>query len=517
MRLTSKWGTSAIAVLLLGMTLAGCTSGDNNGNGNADKGGNSAESGKSAATVKLNLFVSGSNLPAPQEDFILQKLNKDLNMDLSFNVAAPTEYEQQLNVKIAGGSAPDIFSVTKAQLQNYVKQGILLDLDPYLDRMPNVKKMLSDNDLNKTRVNGKLYGIPKRAYLPMATYWVRKDWLVKLKLEIPKTVEDFANVAKAFTEQDPDGNGKKDTYGLTGSGIGSPDAVNAPSTFDPIFSAFGVATPGQFMIKDNQAVYSTLQPEMKDAIAYIRDLVEKGYVDPEFMSNVMTKSQEKAFQGQAGIVYLNWGEMAKDDFVKQYKAINANADWVQVPALTGPGGTYQGSFDIGSTGGRYAFPKQLADDPEKLDKVLAYIDYITAGPGSMLVMYGLEGVHYKLEGEKVVPTDKISETGFAFNHQLTGRDERNYLTTKFPKQQPLIDFAAEEPRIETYNEIVPVPAEFPLSDKTRFEIEELTKFIFGDKPLNQYDSFAKELQTNFGLDAYQAAASDTLKSLGYLK
>lgn len=512
MWLKSKWGLTALAALMLSLTLAGCGSSKDEGN-SSGKGGDS----KSAAPVKLNLFVSGSSLPAPQEDFILQKLNEALNMDLSFNVAAPTEYEQQLNVKIAGGSAPDIFSVSKAQLQNYVKQGILLDLDPYLDKMPNVKKMLTENDLNKTRVNGKLYGIPKRAYLPMATYWVRKDWLEKVNLPLPKTIEEFANVAKAFTEQDPDGNGKKDTYGITGSGIGSPDAVNAPSTFDPIFSAFGVSTPGQFMIKDNKVVYSTLQPEMKEAIGFIRDLVEKGYVDPEFMSNTMTKSQEKVFQGQAGIVYLNWGEMAKDDFVNQYKAINANAEWVQLPALTGPGGTYQGSFDIGSTGGRYALPKQLADEPEKLNKVLEYIDYITGGPGSLLVMYGVEGVHFNKEGDNIVPTDKIAETGYAFNHQLTGRDERNYLTTKFPKQQPVIDFAAQEPRIETYNEIIPVPADFPLTDKTRFEIEELTKFVFGDKPLDRFEEYNNDLKSKFGLDAYQAAAEETLKSLGYVK
>ncbi|MDG0792320.1 extracellular solute-binding protein [Cohnella ginsengisoli] len=512
----SNGGKSAIFVLLLATALTGCASGNNDGQASGGDAGQK-EGKESGAPVKLNLFVSGTNLPAPQEDFILQKLNKDLNMDLSFNVAAPTEYEQQLNVKIAGGSAPDIFSVSKAQLQNYVKQGILLDLDPYLDKMPNVKKMLGENDLNKTKVDGKLYGIPKRAYLPMATYWIRKDWLDKLKLGMPKTTDDFAKVVQAFTEQDPDGNGKRDTYGLTGSGIGSPDAVNAPSTFDPVFSAFGVATPGQFMIKDNQVVYSTLQPEMKDAIAYIRDLVEKGYVDPEFMSNVMTRSQEKVFQGQAGIVYLNWAEMSKDEFVKQYKAINPNAEWVQLPALTGPGGTYQGSFDIGSTGGRYAFPKQLADDPQKLDKVLAYIDYITAGPGSFLVMYGLEGVHFNLEGDKVVPTDRISETGYAFNHQLTGRDERNYLTTKFPKQQALIDFAANEPRIETYNEMIPLPADFQLADKTRFEIEELTKFVFGNRPMAQFEDYTKTLQSQYGLDAYRQAAADTLKSLGYLK
>ena len=43
---------------------------------------------------------------------------------------------------------------------------------------------------------------------------IRKDWLAKLGLKEPQTVDDLYTIAKAFTEQDPDGNGKKDTYGL---------------------------------------------------------------------------------------------------------------------------------------------------------------------------------------------------------------------------------------------------------------------------------------------------------------
>jgi hypothetical protein len=40
---------------------------------------------------------------------------------------------------------------------------------------------------------------------------LRKDWLDKLGLEIPKTTDDLYEVAKAFTELDPDGNGVDDT------------------------------------------------------------------------------------------------------------------------------------------------------------------------------------------------------------------------------------------------------------------------------------------------------------------
>lgn len=189
---------------------------------------------------------------------------------------------------------------------------------------------------------------------------------------------------------------------------------------------------------------------------------------------------------------------------------------MQLPALTGPGGTYQGSFDIGSTGGRYALSVALEEEPEKLDKLLEYIDYITGDEGGKLVMYGVEGEHYNLEDGKVVPTDRVSETSYAFNHQLTGRDELNYLRTKFDKQQSYVTFAAEEPRLYTYNEFIPIPEGVSINDKTRYETEEMSKFIFGQRPLEEFGDFADKLVNDFKVNVFMEEAKSVLQELGYL-
>ena len=66
--------------------------------------------------------------------------------------------------------------------------------------------------------DGKIYGVFNKfegGTLPT----VRQDWMEKLNLEEPKTLDDFYNVFKAFKEQDPDGNGKDDTYGLSTAGL----------------------------------------------------------------------------------------------------------------------------------------------------------------------------------------------------------------------------------------------------------------------------------------------------------
>src|SRR5690606_29761496 len=166
---------------------------------------------------KFSVFVSGSNMVPAEQDVITKQLNKDLNMNMEFNVVT-TEYAQQLNVRMAGGNAPDVFQVDKNQLHEYTKQGLLLDIEQYLDRMPQIQASYSKEDLDRSRINGKLYAIPKRPYLPMSTLGVRQDWLDTLGLERPKTLEDIKNIAIAFKEDDPDNNNKPDKYAFTGIG-----------------------------------------------------------------------------------------------------------------------------------------------------------------------------------------------------------------------------------------------------------------------------------------------------------
>ena len=41
-------------------------------------------------------------------------------------------------------------------------------------------------------------------------FYIRKDWLDRLGLSVPTTVDELYAVLKAFREQDPNGNGRKD-------------------------------------------------------------------------------------------------------------------------------------------------------------------------------------------------------------------------------------------------------------------------------------------------------------------
>ncbi|KIL40602.1 hypothetical protein SD70_12770 [Gordoniibacillus kamchatkensis] len=497
------------AGLMLTSILAGCSSGGAP-QPTATKAGDAGAAPK--GPVKVSVFVSGPGVPSPDKDPILQELNKALNMDLEFNVAS-SDYAQQLNVKVAGGTPPDIFEVNKTQLEELSKQGLLLDLGPYIDKMPNVKKTYTPEEMNKGKAGGKQYSLLKRGLQQQNSLWIRKDWLDKLGLQPPKTLDDFKKVLIAFTENDPDGNGKKDTYGLTGVGDFTP--IHA---FTPVYAAFGLPIPGNYMVENGKVVYSTLDPRTPQAIAYIAELIKLGVVDPELMANKGLKDQQKAFQGMAGVIYRAWGELAKDNYVADYKKINPNAEWVPVGALTGPGGTFSGFYDQGNAWSRIALPKSLEKKPEVLNKVLEYLNYITEpGEGQNLVNYGVKGKHYEIVNGEIKLLPAINEIAYSYQVQLTGRTEGSYLKTKFPNQAKVIDFTANLPVVKVYNGLISNPPGVVVDDKNRFEQEEIVKFMYGKRPLAEYSQFIDTLNKTYQLPLYLQEAEKSLKAAGYIQ
>ncbi|MGG1550232.1 extracellular solute-binding protein [Paenibacillus ferrarius] len=508
---------------LLAMTFAGGTliAGCGSSTSSTSSTTTPADSSKAAATtaassgkaVKLDIIETGNGLPSPDQDIIKQELDKALNTEINLTVyASGDDYKNQVNVRMASANFPDLFAVDRQQLKQFSDQGLLLDLTPYMDKLKQTKDFIGDASLKKGQLNGKTYAISKSPQVPYNTYWIRKDWLDKLNLKMPTTPEELYNVAKAFTEQDPDGNGKKDTFGLTGSKF---------AAFEPIWGAYGIAYAGgvpSLYVKDNKMVNALYDPSMKEALASTQKLVASGAVDPELMANTGLQHQQKAIKGQAGIVYLDWPNVTKDQFVEQIKAVNPNANWVQVEALKGPGGQFVSGYDIGASAGMYAIPKSLEKNPEKLQKVFDLLNYVSGKDGSPLVQYGVKGKHYNLEGTKVVPTDLMGkEGGYFWLYQFTGRPEMEYLTVKFAPQAKFMEYASKQPHIDVLNGFVDFPNGYNAADANRYIEEEMSKFIYGKRPLSEYDSFLKTLESSMNYKTYLDAAEKRIKELGYVK
>lgn len=448
----------------------------------------------------------GTQMPKDEDNYVKKAIDEALNVDLKLTLtAAADEFIQKLNIRAAGSDLPDVMVFNgRNEFQEYVKRNILLDLEPYKSKLGPIEEAIGENIYSRVAVGGKHYGVSLNPNAIRAAFWVRKDWLDKLQLPVPKTLDDVFEVAKAFTEQDPDGNDKKDTFGITGELGSLAHLVNLQhGTADALY------------LKDGKMVNGIFQPEYRDSLAYMQKVLNSGVIDPEIASNKSDTAKDKAFQGKAGIIIADWPAIMKDAEVEKWKGANPNADFVMVHELQGPKANVLSSIDVSSSSGIVAISAKVAQDETKLNRILELLNYTAVGAGSELVQFGQEGTHFTKENGKVVLTDKAGEANFTWLYQLAGRPEAEYLATKFPKQIQYVEWSDQMEMLQTYNGFVVYPENYNAADADRFKSEEILKFQYGKNKLDQYDKFLEQLNTTFKYQTYQDSAMQQLKELGY--
>ncbi|MCU6709023.1 extracellular solute-binding protein [Paenibacillus sp. J5C_2022] len=498
-----------VVVICLAL-LSACTNGGTKNNNGGHEDANSSDKGDSPSSKLVDIeymtVVTGSTPPDEDKDYVRNKFREELGLSIKrtlFN--DPAEFKNQFNVRLAAGNYPDIFTVDRLSMSEYVNQGLLLDLTPYLDKLKPVMGVLSEEDLRKGQVNGKLYAIPKRPSGTYASTWIRKDWLDHLNLEVPKTLDEFLAVAKAFTELDPDGNNQDDTYGVTGTGL---------LTFSAIFGAHGVGMPGTTYLKEGQLTNSLYDPHMADAINYIKNMMDMGVVDPDILSYSGAEAADKLYEGKAGISFVSFVYLTSVANKPKVTALDPHAEWIQIAPPAGPGGSYDGSNDIGSTPGLLSLSSSLAEEPEKLDKIIEMLNYVATPEGELVVTLGEEGKHWEQNDEGVkkrTPGDHSTELTFIY--QFLGRNDLSHLAS-IGYEEDVVKFAASTPRIETYDAFTLTPDHFNRADATRFIEEEMAKFVYGKRSISEYDDFLQTLGTTFGYQTLMDSVEQQLKDLG---
>src|SRR5690606_36668302 len=113
-----------------------------------------------------------------------------------------------------------LFPYTTLFRSQLAEADLIEDLTPYWEQYASdeLKELYAEQGtavLNSGTVNGKIMGIGKADVYGDGVYlWIRKDWLDKLSIPEPTSLQDVLKISEAFTTQDPDGNNVNDTYGL---------------------------------------------------------------------------------------------------------------------------------------------------------------------------------------------------------------------------------------------------------------------------------------------------------------
>lgn len=244
-------------------------------------------------------------------------------------------FTQKMNVTLAAGNLPDITLVNPAQLRRLVDYDMVSDMTGYFDSYASpLTKVVYNQEgtatLDSVTINGKLMAIPEPySFVERAQYiWIRRDWLKKLDLKPPRTMEELLAAAEAFSASDPDGNGRKDTYGIAitknlyGGCMGT----------EGFFAGYH-AYPNMW-VEDasGKLVWGSTLPETKKALGKLAEMFRAGVIDREFSVKDDSKNAGTIIAGKVGIEYgEQWNPLYP--LISNYNNDN-NADWVGYPLIS---------------------------------------------------------------------------------------------------------------------------------------------------------------------------------------
>jgi putative aldouronate transport system substrate-binding protein len=377
--------------------------------------GSSAQPERFQDTVKISIMsrIQSSEVGPPPDDwFLKQAILDELNIDVDFQfVTLDDEYDSTLQTRAAANDLPDLFQISPISVPILANQGLLGDWTPLIDQMPAFNEAKNVEELkNIGLLDGQILALTTKNPSPFkGIVVVRQDWLDNLGLEVPTTLDEYLAVMKAFTENDPDGNGQNDTYGWTGS-INSAGVI---AGFQPILGAFGAL--GDWQLQDNVLTPMAATENRRDALAYINTMIEAGVVDPDWSSQGGEDQRLKWKQGTIGLMVEDWCATFCLQGYGEFVDANPTGVLTIIDPPVGPGGL--SSTNIYNQVGMQLGISQGAASDERGEAIARFLDWMESD-GYERVAFGQLDLDYTKDASGAIT--QMIEPEHLIQRQLCG-------------------------------------------------------------------------------------------------
>lgn len=305
--------------------------------------------------------------------------------------------EEKINAALASSSVADITTLNQLampSIRDALSSGLFWEVEDFLADYPNLSQINPDT-LEGARLDGVLYGVPFQKPLARYGVLVRQDWLDRLGLDVPHTIEELGEVAKAFAEGDP-----------TGTGASATGFIDRQESFLVGFRMlagyFGAGD--KFQLDDSgKIVPAATTDAWKEAMEWYREVYEAGGVNQEFVTVQKQNQQQAIAQDKGGIVVT--GLFEAKNYVALAESINPDTDveWTLINDITYADVPRRIVSDTGGgMGGLMSFSTQSLSSEEDLARGLNLIDKLLDEPAYQLMTNGVEGTHFEYDGEGAV-------------------------------------------------------------------------------------------------------------------
>ncbi|WP_105614750.1 extracellular solute-binding protein [Vallitalea okinawensis] len=242
--------------------------------------------------MTLSVMFAGATQTESLESMpSIQNLKELTNIGIDVEFIGGDDFRTKVNLVLASGDLPDVIlggeGLKDVDILN--NKEYFYPLDDYLQYAPNVQKMFEEVPILKkiaTAPDGHIYSLPSyRPFRPQVNnaWIINTTWLDNLGLDMPTTTEEFYSVLKAFKEEDANGNGDpNDELPFTTDPSGM-------FSYQDLFNAFGITNTANFVnekmdIRDGKVRFTPITEEYKEAMKYMRRLLEEELINPELFT-----------------------------------------------------------------------------------------------------------------------------------------------------------------------------------------------------------------------------------------
>ncbi|UOQ84894.1 extracellular solute-binding protein [Gracilibacillus salinarum] len=496
MQIKHQW-LGLLAILLLSVFTA-CS--NDKQAGETDDPTEGENSGEESATVTVFKSHMGKGTIPDSDDPHVQYVKEKTGVEYELITTPPgSEPAEYINLMIASEDFPDILRPIGGVEQTIINQGGALALDELLPKYaPHVWERIPEEAWDIVRTaspDGKIYYVPQVYLVPSRAALLRQDWLEKVGMEMPQTLDEYKEMLMAFRDQDPNRNGKQDELPTTGREFGR--------WMDHLFAMFGVAMwegYPEWDIYNGDINYAGTSENMKAAIAFIRELYEEGLLDNETFLNKGDVWQAKVNNNLVGSWYHLPANLRDKLAAMREEAPEAYVSGMPLPEVDG----FDGFITQKSMGlPEWLIPKASEDNAANALKLL---DFFYDPANADFIQYGIEGAqHEVVDGEKVLlpATDETPLPLGMLNFQ-TEESMDLRIDNSFPEEdqqmiKDIFDVAtADARRIAGDGLPSTVYQGYPDIQSHKLFQEYLTKIVIGEWPLDKFDEFVENWKQSGG-------------------
>lgn len=457
---------------------------------------------KAAPLETVTMMCNYKAVEAPGADNkLLAEIAEYTGTKLEMTWVPNDAYEEKLNTLIASVSLPEIVGIREIKSSGFInatRVGMFWDLTPYISRFPNLSA-INETIMTNVQTDGKQFLIPRTRDLVRAGIAIRTDWLENLGLEMPETLDEFTEILRAFTYDDPDGNGKNDTYGLSMYDQGLKNFSTQVSIY--------MGGPNNWYVDENDNIVSEYDTEAYTrALTWYRDCYADGLINKDFP--VVTSKTQNFTDGRAGAVFIGNLEDATTT-LNSLTQVNpdATADVLQI-LLDGEGAAPHVPGYDGYTGA-IAIPTTTVKTEEHLLQILAFLDKLGDPDMVDAFNWGIEGETYTLTADGLVSQNEEQQSIYADQYNLLRQITPFYASKS-------LQAAQLTPLAQHVNELLGSNAKYAVFDPTLPFISETETEMggtLGELPTFIQDSAIKYVIGDLDLAGWQDAIQ-TWKDMG---